>query len=198
MDDKIKQLTEKILAEGVEKGKQEAADIVAKANNEREEALASAKKEAESIVATAQKKADELKRNVESELQLAASQTLQSLKSAIVDTLSARLSQLATGSITKEKEQLFSLVEKIVANWTPGEMVSIETAEANALSEYFKNSSKELFDKGLTIEEVAGKKSNSFTLKPSDGSYKINFGEDELNELFTSFLRPKLVELLFK
>lgn len=94
---------------------------MAKANNEREEALASAKKEAESIVATAQKKADELKRNVESELQLAAVSQTSVAQECYCGYSFARLSQLATGSITKEKRSnCFSLVEKIVANWTPG------------------------------------------------------------------------------
>lgn len=42
-------------------------------------------------------------------------------------------------------------------------MVSIETAEANALANTSRIPPKSFFDKGLTIEEVMGKKSNSYT-----------------------------------
>jgi V/A-type H+-transporting ATPase subunit E len=53
-----------------------------------------------------------------------------------------------------------------------------------------------MLDSGLKIEEVNGKK-HSFTIAPSDGSYKITFGEEEFIAYFKDFLRPHLVELLF-
>ena len=36
-----------------------------------------------------------------------------------------------------------------------------------------------------------------FTIAPADGSYKGNFGTEEFEEFFKSFLRPQLVEMLF-
>ena len=53
-----------------------------------------------------------------------------------------------------------------------------------------------MLDKGVTIEEVNGQKA-LFTIQPADGSYKVNFGEEEFVNFFQSFLRPELVEMLF-
>ena len=55
---------------------------------------------------------------------------------------------------------------------------------------------KALLDKGVRIEEVNGTKS-LFTISPADGSYKVNFGEEEFENYFKDFLRPQLVEMLF-
>lgn len=197
MDDKIKQLTDKILAEGVAKGKQQAEELIAEAQKKSDEILSSAKQEAEKLLKERSKEADELTANTKSELQLAAAQTLQALKSAIADQLSERLSALATSTALSDDDFLRSLLLKLVGNWSPEEGLMIQTADAQALEGYFKSHAKELLDKGLHIEEIAGRKSG-FTLKPSDGSYKVNFGEEELKTLFHSFLRPRLIEILFQ
>jgi hypothetical protein len=55
---------------------------------------------------------------------------------------------------------------------------------------------KSLLDKGVQIEQVNGIKT-LFTVSPKDGSYKINFGEEEFMNYFKAFLRPQLVEMLF-
>jgi V/A-type H+-transporting ATPase subunit E len=64
------------------------------------------------------------------------------------------------------------------------------------LTKYFKAKAKELLDKGVQIEKVNGKPA-SFTIAPADGSYKVNFGEEEFIAYFKEFLRPQLVEMLF-
>lgn len=196
MDDKIKRLTDKILAEGVEKGKQQADKLLSEATQECDTILAKAQENADKLLTDAQKQVSEMKKNAEGELRLAANQTLQSLKSAIADDLSGKLSSLASEKIAQDKEVLFELIKKIVSNWTPGESLSIETADAEALTQYFKGNAKDLLERGVTIKEVASRET-SFTLKPEKGSFKIEFGEAQLRDLFQSFLRPQLIDLLF-
>ena len=60
MENKIQELTEKIYAEGVEKGNVEAARIVEEAKEKASDIVSKAKAEAEAIVAAAEKKATEL------------------------------------------------------------------------------------------------------------------------------------------
>ena len=62
--------------------------------------------------------------------------------------------------------------------------------------EYFAVKAKALLDKGVTIEQVNGVKT-LFTISPADGSYKVNFGEEEFENYFKAFLRPQLVDMLF-
>ena len=51
-------------------------------------------------------------------------------------------------------------------------------------------------DKGVKIENVNGSKM-FFTISPADGSFKVNFGEEEFENYFKDFLRPQLVQMLF-
>ena len=71
--------------------------------------------------------------------------------------------------------------------------------DANATIKALRKSlfaAKALLDKGVKIEQVNGNKT-LFSVSPADGSYKVNFGEEEFMNYFKEFLRPQLVEMLF-
>ena len=91
---------------------------------------------------------------------------------------------------------LHSLILAMAKNWLENEPVVISTQEAEKLNAYFLSEAKDLLDKGLKIEQVNGLKT-SFSIAPADGSYKINFGEEEFVDYLKSFLRPRLLEVLF-
>ena len=69
-------------------------------------------------------------------------------------------------------------------------------ADAESLKKYFAANAKALLDKGVRIEQVNGIKT-LFSVSPANGSYKVNFGEEEFMNYFKEFLRPQLVEMLF-
>ena len=196
MDAKIRELTDKIFNEGVEKGKLEADRLVADAQSKSDEMLNQAKAEAERIIREAEKRSDELKKNVGAELKLYAAQTLDALKASVANSITDKIAQGNVKAAAEDPNFMREVIRKIVENWTPGNDVVIETADAKGLEEYFASNAKDLLNKGVTINEVAGTATN-FVLKPADGSYKIQFGEEELRSFFQSFLRPRLVEMLF-
>lgn len=196
MDQKIRELTDKIFNEGVEKGREEADKILAEAQKKSMEMLEDARREAEAIRKNAEKGRDELKSNTTSELKLYTGQTIQALRTSIADTITDKVVSEAVSKSVSDPSFLQGLIAKIVSNWTPGEEIVIETADAKALEAYFAKEAKDLLDKGLVIKEAVGR-ATEFTIKPQNGSYKIDFGESELVELFKSFLRPRLVEMLF-
>lgn len=195
MDNKIQELTEKIYAEGVEKGKTEADRIVAEAQAKAETILKEAQAKAESIVADAKKNAEELNANTRSELKLYGAQAVGALKSEaatiVTDTVvKAAVKDAVAGDALK------AFIVKIAERWSADEPLVISTAEAAELKAFFAAKAKALLDKGVAIEQVNGKKA-SFSIAPADGSYKVNFGEGEFEEFFKSFLRPQMVELLY-
>ena len=195
MENKIQELTEKIYAEGVEKGKTEADRIVAEAQAKAETILKEAQAKAESIVADAKKNAEELNANTRSELKLYGAQAVGALKSEaatiVTDTVvKAAVKDAVAGDALK------AFIVKIAERWSANEPLVISTAEAAELKAFFAAKAKALLDKGVAIEQVNGKKA-SFSIAPADGSYKVNFGEGEFEEFFKSFLRPQMVELLF-
>ena len=74
--------------------------------------------------------------------------------------------------------------------------VVIEAKDAEALKKYFAANAKGLLEKGVTVKEVKGIKTD-FTIQPAKGGYKLAFGEAEFIAYFKEMLRPQLVEMLF-
>ena len=194
--EKIQALTEKILQEGVEKGKAEAARIVEEARQEGARIVADARREAESIVALAQKKSTELGTNTKSELKLYTAQALSALKSELTNVVTDKVVSQAVEGLAADKNFLGQFAVALASKWAQDEPIVISTAEADSLKSYFATKAKELLDKGVTINQVNGK-DTLLTVAPADGSYKVNFGKEEFETYFKGFLRPQLVEMLF-
>lgn len=195
MENKIQELTEKIYAEGVEKGKVEADRLVAEAQEQAAEIIKKAKAEAESIVANAEKKAAELDANSRAEIKLYGAQAVAALKTETADIVTdavvkAAVKEALAGDTVK------ALLVKIAERWSANDQIVISTKEAEELKAYFAKNAKALLDKGVEIKQVNGIKT-AFSIAPADGSYKVNFGEGEFEAFFKAFLRPQMVELLF-
>ncbi|MDR3308660.1 MAG: hypothetical protein LBS80_01760 [Tannerella sp.] len=196
MDTKIKDITDKIYAEGVEKGNQEAGLIIADANAKKEAIVADAENRAKQIIAEAKKQSDELKKHTESELRLFASQAVEALKSEVANLVADRIVTDNVNAATADPAFMQKTILAIAGAYAKDEKIIIQTADAKALTTYFEANAKHLLDGGLKIEQVNGKPA-SFTLAPANGAYKLSFGEDEFIAFFKDFLRPQLIEMLF-
>lgn len=196
MDSKIQELTDKIYREGVEKGNEQAAKIIAEAEAKSAETINNAKAEAERILSDAKKKATDFQKNTESELKLYAGQMLESLKSTIVNQISGKIVSKNVKAASENPEFMQKMMLEMAKNWASGESIIISTQRAAELQAYFESNAKDLLDKKVTIKEV-NNQPVAYMIQPKDGSYKIEFGEEEFMGLFKSFLRPKLVEMLF-
>ena len=196
MDAKIQELTDKIYREGVEKGNEEAGKIITGAKEKEESIISEAEIKAKQILADAEKQASELKKNTEAELRLFASQSLEALKSEVANLVSGKIVTDNVKAATTDVAFMQKTILETAKEWAKNENVTIQAADAKALTDYFANNAKQLLDKGVKIEQVNGK-NTSFTLAPADGAYKINFGDEEFVAYFKEFLRPQLIEMLF-
>jgi len=180
MENKIQELTDKIYREGVEKGNAEAQKLIANAQNEAKRIVEEAQQQADAILNNARKSADEMSANAKSELQLFAGQAVNALKSEV-----------------SNKDYLNSFIVSLAKQWSADESIKISTSDPEGLKKFFAAQAKDILDKGVKIEQVNGLKT-LFSISPADGSYKVNFGEEEFGNYLKDFLRPQLVELLFK
>lgn len=192
----IQELTDKIYREGVEKGNTEAQKLIANAQDEAKKIVEDARKEAEAIVAASRKSADELAENIKSELKLFAGQAVNALKSEIATLVTDKIVNADVKAFAADKDYLNAFIVALASKWSVNEPIVISTADADGLKKYFASQAKALLDKGVKIEQVNGNKT-LFTVSPADGSYKVNFGEEEFMNYFKEFLRPQLVEMLF-
>ena len=170
MENKIQELTDKIYREGVEKGNEEAQRLIANAQEEAKKIIEDAHKEADSIV--------------------------NALKSEIATMVTDKLITASVKDFAQDKDYLNAFIVALASKWSIDEPIVISTADAESLKKYFAAHAKALLDKGVTIQQVNGIKT-LFTVSLADGSYKVNFGEEEFMNYFKAFLRPQLVEMLF-
>ena len=196
MENKIQELTDKIYREGVAKGNEEAQRLVSNAREEAAKILEEARKEAEAIVAAARKSAAETAENTQSEIKLFAGQAVNALKTEIASLLTNQVVSKAVKDFVADKDYLNKFIVSLATQWTENEAIVISTADAEGLKKFFAANAKAVLDKGVKIEQVNGNKT-LFTISPADGSYKVNFGEEEFENYFKDFLRPQLVEMLF-
>jgi V/A-type H+-transporting ATPase subunit E len=193
---KLEELTNKIYAEGVEKGNAEAKEIVAKAEEQAAQIMAEAKKQAEQCVQAAQQKAAELDKNTRSELKMFAEQSVNALRTEVTNLLTDRLAADSVKAATADKAFMQQVILKMVEGMVKDGKVTVETQDAKALQAYFESNAKALLAKGVKIEEVKGIKTD-FQIIPEKGGYKLAFGEQEFVAYFKEFLRPQLIEMLF-
>lgn len=194
--EKIQELTEKILREGVEKGQAEADRIIQEAKQQAEKILQEARQQAQDIAAQAQKKAAETDANTRNELKMYTGQALSALKSEVTNVLTDGVVKEAVAGLAANPDFLGQFAVALAEKWSANEPVVISSSEADSLRAYFAAKAKALLDKGVTINKVNGK-DTLLTIAPADGSYKVNFGKEEFETYFKNFLRPQLIEMLF-
>lgn len=196
MENKIQELTDRIYREGVEKGNEEAQKIIARSQEEAKKIVDDAQRKAEMLLAAARKSANDLEDNTKSELKLFANQAVNALKSEITSLITDKVVANSVDNFIKDKNYFNAFVVSLATKWSVNEPIVISISDAEELKKYFGVKAKNLLDKGVEIKQVNGIKT-LFSISPADGSYKVNFGEEEFMNYFKEFLRPQIVEMLF-
>ncbi|TVR73239.1 MAG: V-type ATP synthase subunit E [Marinilabiliales bacterium] len=202
MENKLQELTEKIYAEGVDKANKEAQQIIDNARAEVEKMQEKAREDAGQIIEKAKKEAEEIKKNVNSEVKLSARQAINTIKQQITGLVTAKATGENIKEAFKEKEFLQKIIEVAVKNWDPKSGKTMDVAvllpekDKKELDDYFNKKQKALLDAGLEIRfddsVVAG-----FKIGPKDGSYQISFTDEDFENFFKNYIRPRTKELLY-
>ncbi len=198
--DKLQELTDRLYNEGLSKGKEDGAALLAQAQAKSDEIIKAAKKEAAGIIAKANKEAEDMKIKVEGDLKMAASQAIQATKKDIENII---VTGLCDENISKTlssadfvKDILKAVAEKFNAEQALDLNVILPDSLKNSLEPFVKNElSKTL--KGSIKAEFSKKISGGFNIGPKDGSYFVSFTDETFKELISSYLRPTTKKLLF-
>jgi V/A-type H+-transporting ATPase subunit E len=201
-DNKLAQLTEKLYGEGVEKGRRQAEEIVAKAQAEAKSIVEKAQTDAKKILEKAQKDADVAKSAANEEIIQAGKNTISSVKLGLEKLLASDVITESTSKAFVDVDFVKSLITTAVSNFkADADHVDLQVLlPADKQVEFEKraeNNIKSLLDKGLVLRFESSVKSG-FKVAPKDGSYYITFTEQDFNNLFKEYLRPKVRALLFE
>ena len=200
MQNKLQELTEKLYAEGLSKGKQEGEEILAKAKVQAEEIVAKAHAEAAAIVAAAKKDAEDLKTKVESDVKMAASQSVAATKKDIETLVVAKMTETEVKNALTSADFVKEVVLAVAKGFNTEESVDLEVVLPEALKKDLEGFvAKELANalKGNVEASFSKKIAGGFTIGPKDGGYFISFTDETFNALISEYLRPATKKLLF-
>lgn len=201
MTSKIQELTSIIYNEGVQKAQEEAEAILKEAREKAAGIEKEAQIKSEKLISEAGEKAQELKRQVDSEIKMTINQAVSAMKQNISSLISTKVIQPPVKELFSDGDFLQNLVLTVVKGWVEKDNFDLNVIlpgqDRNKLEEFFKNSLAEEMNKGLQVNFAQNLKSG-FKIGPSDGSYLINFTDEDFTNFFKAYLRPKTSQLLFE
>ena len=198
--DKLKELTEKLYQEGLSKGKQEGEALLEAARAEAALIKAAALKEADDIKAAAEKEADDLRTRVESDLKMAARQSIQATRQDIEQLLVTKVAGPAVDSVLSDQAFAKEVITAVARNFSatePRELALIlpESLKAS-LEPFVRNELTQILGKGVQAG-FSKKITGGLEIGPADGSYRISLTDDTFKALIAEYLRPTARKLLF-
>ncbi|MCK5822673.1 MAG: hypothetical protein KAG95_01625 [Bacteroidales bacterium] len=203
MQNKLDELTKKIYSEGVSKANDDAKEIISKATKEAEEIINNSKKEAAKIIENANKNSDEIKLNIESEMKLSVNQTISSIKQQITNLITLKAVKETLDKDLEDKDFIKKIIIKIVENWNPAGSERLDLnlllpeKDKDNLGKYFQSKETEILNENINVTFDDNIESG-FKIGPKDNSFVLSFTDEDFENFFKGYLRPRTTKLLFK
>lgn len=201
MESKLQELTSRIYNEGIEKANKEASSIIENAEKEAEKILENAKKEAEKLQEKAKHETEELRKNVANEVKMSARQSISAIKQQITEMVTTRLVAEPVKESFKDKDFVKKIIETVISKWDPKSgnidlALVLPKEDAQKLGSYFEAKTHETL-KGKLKVEFDDKMSGGFRIGPGDKSYVLSFTDEDFENFFKNYLRPRTTKLLY-
>ena len=200
MQNKLQELTDRLYNEGLSKGKQEGEEILAKAKVQAEEIIAKANTEAEAILSAAKKEAEELKTKVQSDLKMAAGQSIAATKKDIETLIVTKMTEAEVKDALTSAAFVKEVILAVAKGFNTEEPVDLELVLPEALKkdlEGFVANEMAKAIKGGVEASFSKKIAGGFTIGPKNGGYFVSFTDETFNALISEYLRPATKKLLF-
>lgn len=199
--DKLQELTDRLYNEGLSKGKEEGAAILAQANAKSEEIIKAAQAEAARIKSEAEKDAEDFKTKVKSDLKMAAEQSIQATKKDIENIVVGKLSAEEVTKAMTSAEFVKGIITAVAEKFNTDQAMDLNLVlpeKLKAALEPFVNNELSKMLKGGVDATFSKRISGGFNIGPKDGSYFLSFTDETFKELISSYLRPATKKLLFE
>lgn len=200
MQNKLQELTDKLYQEGLSKGKEEGAQILADAKAQAEKLIADAQAQAASITAKAQADADSLRSKAASDVRMASEQALQATKKDIENILIDSIVKEGVKSELASADLLKEIILAVAKSFSAQESCDL----ALVLPESLKAETEPWLTKELSTKLGAGVKAEftkkiagGFNIGPADGSWFVSLTDEAFSALICEYLRPVTKKLLF-
>ena len=200
MESRLKQLTDKIYREGIEKVKLEAEQILINAKDDANRIIKEAQAEAEELLEEATLETKQLHENTKAELKLVSEQVISKLKQDLTELITASVVQPKVKEAFNDKEFLQKMIEMTISKWAPDhhsvDLTIFLPEHKEELSAYFTDQIHHLLQTEVDMEITNGMQ-KGFRIHHKEDSYFISFTDYDFEVLFKNYLRPKTIELIY-
>ncbi|NOY96991.1 MAG: hypothetical protein GXO81_11610 [Chlorobi bacterium] len=203
MTSKINELVEKIYTEAVEKAEEKAKIILSEAEEKAARLLNDSKLEAERIIQEASTQSKKIYQSIYDELHLISNQVLAVTKQKITDCILTETSKKLADELLNDTEFVKSFFIELVKKWDM-ENSSVEDLTVLMSEEQLK-SLQESFNSGVfkTLKnqpkiDIIPESGKGFKIISTSNGFKISFNEDDFENFFKSFMKPKTKKYLFE
>lgn len=199
-NNKLQELTERLYSEGLSKGKAEGEKILAEASQKADKMLSDARAEADKTIEEAKKKAADILAKAESDIRMAASQSMDATKTDIQNIILAKVVDGPVEKIMGNEEftrEVITAVAKAFSTEKSCEMSIVlpECCKGN-IENYVRKEISSAIGKGIDVS-LSKKIKGGLHIGPSDGAYYISLTDETFKELIKAYLRPATRKILF-
>lgn len=197
MDVQLQELINKIKKDGIETASEEANKMKSEANAEAKHIVDAAQKEAAGIIERGKQDAARFEKAGIS----AVEQASRNLVLAFKDEIQSLLDKIITQSVSLSfsDDTLKAIVPELIKNWaskgTDNLAVVLSEADCGKLQSYFTDKLSAELKKGLELKADKNLTSG-FRIAAKDGSAYYDFSAESVAELMSSYLNPRLQEIL--
>lgn len=200
MQNKLQELTDRLYEEGLAKGKEEGARILAEARAEAEAITAKAREEADAVLAKAGKDAADTRAKAESDIRMASAQALQATRKDIEDVIVTGMCDKHIEKALSDGEFIKDIIRSVAAGFSSEGTKDMSMVLPESLNEKLEPYVREELGKviGNGIDASFTKKiAGGFKIGPKDGSYFISMTDEAFKALIAEYLRPVTRKILF-
>ncbi len=125
---------------------------------------------------------------------MALDQSVAALKQDIANLVTMEAIEPPLKELFSDKKYLGDLVVRVIDGWIKKESMDLEVilpeSDRKTMEDHYKKQLAHHLNKGLKLSFSKNVKSG-FKVGPTNGSYVINFTDEDFNNFFKSYLRSK-------
>lgn len=201
MNTKIKELTENIYREGIEKAQAEGEQILQTARNEAEQIISDANEKAERLIAESRVEADLIFNSVKKELNQVAEQVIEVTGQKLVNMVSFELAAGFADELTRDPDFLKEMIFELTREWNsdhhqnkhPEILVSEKMIQK--LEPLYKLSAGKVLSSGIIFKPVPELEQGFQIVNTTEG-FKISFTSKDFHQFFFSLIKPRIRDLI--
>ena len=198
--DKLQELTQKLYNEGLSKGKEEGAAILAQAKEEADSIVKKAQEEAAHIMENARKEAEDYRIKMEGDVKMASTQALQATRAGIENLIVTKAVDAPVKSALSEAAFVKEIISAVASRFSAQESTDIALLLPEKLQKelepFVQGELAKTLGKGVEAS-FSKKLEGGFKIGPKDGSYFISLTDESFQQLIGDYLRPATKKILF-